>query len=121
MTGDTQGVLVAPRHNQGHSGRSGVTHIPVLCPDSIVTIKDRKLCADPRAAWVQELLNMTGDTQGVLVAPRHNQGHSGRSGVTHIPVLCPDSIVTIKDRKLCADPRAAWVQELLKHFQNPKN
>ncbi|NXJ62434.1 CCL3 protein, partial [Rostratula benghalensis] len=31
-------------------------------------------------------------------------------------------LVTKKKKKeLCADPRAAWVQAHLKHFQTPKN
>ncbi|XP_039576853.1 C-C motif chemokine 3-like [Passer montanus] len=30
-------------------------------------------------------------------------------------------VVTHKKKQLCADPRAAWVQELLKHFQSQEN
>ncbi|XP_053851817.1 C-C motif chemokine 22-like [Vidua macroura] len=30
-------------------------------------------------------------------------------------------VVTQKKKQLCADPRAAWVQELQKHFQSLEN
>ncbi|NWV79993.1 CCL4 protein, partial [Dasyornis broadbenti] len=30
-------------------------------------------------------------------------------------------VVTTKGKQLCADPRAAWVQELLRHFQSLEN
>ncbi|XP_041338684.1 C-C motif chemokine 3-like [Pyrgilauda ruficollis] len=30
-------------------------------------------------------------------------------------------VVTQKKKQLCADPKAAWVQELLKHFQSLEN
>ncbi|NWV17150.1 CCL3 protein, partial [Origma solitaria] len=30
-------------------------------------------------------------------------------------------VVTTKGKQVCADPKAAWVQELLKHFQSLKN
>ncbi|KAM7033202.1 C-C motif chemokine 4-like [Acridotheres tristis] len=30
-------------------------------------------------------------------------------------------VVTRKERQVCADPRAPWVQELLKHFQILRN
>ncbi|XP_059721805.1 C-C motif chemokine 5-like [Haemorhous mexicanus] len=30
-------------------------------------------------------------------------------------------VVTQKKKQLCADPQAAWVQQLLKHFQSLEN
>ncbi|XP_032934314.1 C-C motif chemokine 5-like [Catharus ustulatus] len=30
-------------------------------------------------------------------------------------------VITKKENKACADPKAPWVKELLKHFQNQEN
>ncbi|NXH43374.1 CCL3 protein, partial [Dicaeum eximium] len=37
---------------------------------------------------------------------------------------CPQPgviVVTKKDKQVCADPQAPWVQQLLKHFQSLEN
>ncbi|NWH97687.1 CCL3 protein, partial [Tichodroma muraria] len=42
---------------------------------------------------------------------------STSSSCTHPGVI----VVTKREKQVCADPRAAWVQELLKHFQSLEN
>ncbi|NXU16593.1 CCL13 protein, partial [Pardalotus punctatus] len=39
------------------------------------------------------------------------------SSCTHPAVI----VVTTKGKQLCADPQAAWVQELLRHFRSLEN
>ncbi|NXU40932.1 CCL3 protein, partial [Drymodes brunneopygia] len=41
--------------------------------------------------------------------------------VTSSSCIHPGVIVVTKRKQLCADPQAAWVQELLKHFKSVEN
>ncbi|NXY16285.1 CCL3 protein, partial [Atrichornis clamosus] len=48
---------------------------------------------------------------------RVHSAYATSSSCAHPGVI----VVTKKEKQLCADPRAAWVQALLKHFQSLEN
>ncbi|XP_064585643.1 C-C motif chemokine 13-like [Zonotrichia leucophrys gambelii] len=52
-------------------------------------------------------------THGELPCSARHRAAQGR--------FCPGSVVTLRKKELCADPKEKWVQNLQKHFQNAKN